>query len=56
LKNIVVDPNIEWSSIYQKSEFYSGADIANVVKEASFLPIRRMIMAKGGVKNANAEL
>jgi len=24
---------------------YSGADIANVVKEASFLPIRRKIKA-----------
>ncbi len=42
-KNIVLDPKIDWEVIYKKSELYSGADISNVVKEASFLPIRRKI-------------
>jgi ATP-dependent 26S proteasome regulatory subunit len=45
LRNVILDPNINWDNIYKKSEMYSGADIANVVKEASFLPIRRKIKA-----------
>lgn len=32
---------------------YSGADIANVIKEASFLPIRRKVKEQGGIGMAN---
>ena len=35
---------------------YSGADISNVIKEASFLPIRRKIKEQGGYGNPNENL
>jgi katanin p60 ATPase-containing subunit A1 len=39
---------IDWEQIYQKTEGYSGADIANVCREAAMLPIRRKVKEKGG--------
>ena len=48
--------NIDWETIYDKSEMYSGADIANVVKEASYIQMRNKIRAEGGIKNANKNI
>lgn len=40
LKNEKLDPTINWENIYGKSIKYSGADIANVIKDAALIPIR----------------
>jgi katanin p60 ATPase-containing subunit A1 len=48
LKSLNCGNNINWEIIYEKTDGYSGADIANVCREAAMLPIRRKVKEKGG--------
>lgn len=41
---------MEWDMLVRKCEGYSGADIANVCREASMLPMRRKLKEEGGIK------
>ena len=47
-KDIEVRPNINWDRLVQKTEGYSGADIANVCREASLMQMRRILSKTGG--------
>jgi len=42
-KNIKLDEKISWDKLVSKSKGYSGADIANVCREAALMPMRRML-------------
>lgn len=48
LNSLKLSPNINWDYLVNKSEGYSGADIANVCREASMLPMRRKLKEEGG--------
>lgn len=55
-KNIKLEEKIDWEKIYKKSKHYSGADIAIVVKDASFRPMRRKIKEGGGLNMADTNM
>ena len=50
LKKIEVDKNINYDKLVKLTEGYSGADISNVCREASFMPMRRELIANKGRK------
>lgn len=50
LKKIEVDKNINYDKLVKLTDGYSGADICNVCREASFMPMRRELLASKGRK------
>ena len=50
LKKIEVDKNINYDKLVKLTDGYSGADISNVCREASFMPMRRELLANKGRK------
>ena len=50
-KGIDVQPNIDWDKLVIKTDGYSGADIANVCREASLMQMRRILSRTGGKLN-----
>ena len=48
LKKIEVDKNINYDKLVKLTDGYSGADICNVCREASFMPMRRELLANQG--------
>jgi len=42
-KNIKLDEKIDWTKLVNKCKGYSGADIANVCREAALMPMRKML-------------
>lgn len=48
LNTLKLSPNIDWELLVKKCDGYSGADIANVCREASMLPMRRKLKEEGG--------
>ena len=50
LKKIEVDKNINYDKLVKLTDGYSGADISNVCREASFMPMRRELIANKGKK------
>ena len=50
LKKIEVDKNINYDKLVKLTDGYSGADISNVCREASFIPMRRELLANKGRK------
>ena len=48
LKKIEVDQNINYDKLVKLTDGYSGADICNVCREASFMPMRRELLANRG--------
>ena len=50
LKKIEVDKNIDFNKLVKMTDGYSGADISNVCREASFMPMRRELLANKGKK------
>ena len=50
LKKIEVDKNINYDKLVKLTDGYSGADISNVCREASFMPMRRELLASKGKK------
>ena len=50
LKKIEVDKNINYDKLVKLTDGYSGADICNVCREASFMPMRRELLANKGRK------
>ena len=42
-KTISVSDNVDWNRLVSKTKGYSGADIANVCREAALMPMRRML-------------
>ena len=47
-KYFKVVKDIDWDSLVQKTEGYSGADIANVCREASLINMREVLKRTGG--------
>ena len=54
MKGIQVDQNIDMDKLVQLTDGYSGADIANVCREASLMQMRRKLMKTGGKLNFTA--
>ena len=50
LKKIEVDKNINYDRLVELTNGYSGADICNVCREASFMPMRRELLTNSGRK------
>ena len=48
LKKIEVDKNINYDKLVKLTDGYSGADICNVCREASFMPMRRELLINKG--------
>ena len=48
LKKIEIDKNINYDKLVKLTDGYSGADICNVCREASFMPMRRELLANKG--------
>ena len=44
LRGIKVDTEVEFGKLVELSKGYSGADIANVCREAAMMPMRRKIL------------
>lgn len=44
LKGIKTDEGIDWQELIKKTKGYSGADIANVCREAAMMPMRRKLL------------
>jgi katanin p60 ATPase-containing subunit A1 len=38
-----VEENIDWEKLNESTDGYSGADIANVCRDAAMMPLRRKI-------------
>ena len=48
LKKIEINKNINYDKLVKMTDGYSGADITNVCREASFMPMRRELIANKG--------
>lgn len=44
LKNLTLSEDINWSILIKMTEGYSGSDVANVCREASFMQMRRRLL------------
>jgi len=38
-----MDDNIDWEKLVKATEGFSGADIANICREAALFPMRRLL-------------
>lgn len=47
LRGIKIDEDVNWEDLVNKTKGYSGADIANVCREAAMMPMRRKILMGG---------
>ena len=45
LRDINLDSSIDWATLIEKCQGYSGADISNVCREAAMMPMRRRLLA-----------
>lgn len=45
LKNLSLDADLNWNDLIKSTEGYSGSDIANVCREASFMQMRRRLLS-----------
>jgi katanin p60 ATPase-containing subunit A1 len=48
LKGIKVDEDVKWDDLCKKVKGYSGADVANVCRDAAMMPMRKKL-AEGGL-------
>lgn len=48
LKGIEMDPDVDYDKLVEITEGYSGADLANVCRDAAMMPLRKKI-AGGGI-------
>ena len=50
LKTVALADDIDWEQLVSKTDGYSGADLANVCREAALMPLRRKLQKSGGFK------
>jgi SpoVK/Ycf46/Vps4 family AAA+-type ATPase len=55
LKNLEIDKDVDIGEIVKETEGYSGADIANLCREAAYMPMRRKLKKEGGLGNKLAD-
>lgn len=48
LKGVSIEDQIDWKKLIGLTEGYSGADIANVCREASLMQMRRKLLSNPG--------
>lgn len=49
IKGVTIKEDVDWKELVSLTEGYSGADIANVCREAALMQMRRrLLMNKGG--------
>ena len=48
MRGIAVSPEVTFDKLVEMTEGYSGADMANVCRDAAMMPLRRKI-AEGGI-------
>ncbi len=48
LKGISIEEGVDWDKLVELTQGYSGADIANVCRDAAMIPLRRKI-AEGNI-------
>lgn len=56
LKGIELSNDVDLHDIVERTEGFSGADLANVCREAAYMPMRRKIREGGGFKNIDSNL
>lgn len=49
MKGISIDEEIDFNKLVEMSAGYSGADMANVCREAAMMPLRKRILKAGGL-------
>ena len=48
LKTVSLTEDINWNKLVEITDGYSGADLANVCREAALMPLRRKLLQSGG--------
>jgi katanin p60 ATPase-containing subunit A1 len=47
MKELEVEPDVDWDYIVRKTDGFSGADMSNICREAAMMPLRRKLKASG---------
>jgi katanin p60 ATPase-containing subunit A1 len=50
LKTVALADDIDWDKLVELTDGYSGADLANVCREAALMPLRKKLLKSGGFK------
>ena len=48
LKTVALTEDIDWEKLVEVTAGYSGADLANVCREAALMPLRKKLLQSGG--------
>lgn len=54
LKGLQVSPDVDWAELIRVTDGYSGADLANVCRDAAMMPLRRKIAQGIDIMQINA--
>ena len=49
LKEVIIDEKIDWDYLVKVTSGYSGADIANVCREAALMPLKKVLMENSDI-------
>jgi katanin p60 ATPase-containing subunit A1 len=49
LRGIALEKDIDFEKLVEMTAGYSGADISNVCREAAMMPLRKKLLAGGGI-------
>lgn len=54
MKGLQVSPDVDWAELIRVTDGYSGADLANVCRDAAMMPLRRKIAQGIDIMQINA--
>lgn len=49
LKDLKLNPNINWDKLVELTKGCSGADICNICRDAAYMPMRKKLLQVGGI-------